>query len=125
VRVEIQDWNGHGYTISSRNPALVGEWFAEQAAHLMTADSRMQIRIQIWPQDADEAKLIGAQSLSSPMTQDGLLHLADCILTAAARAGELESAPATICDRGHPIRPDGTHVRLNDFSQHSQTAGAI
>lgn len=92
MRVEIQDWNGYGYTISSRNPALVGEWFAEHAAHLMTADSRMQIRIQIWPQDVEESKLIGAQHLASPMTQDGLLALADTILAAAARAGELEAA---------------------------------
>ena len=92
MRVEIQDWNGYGYTISSRNPALVGEWFAEHAQHLMTGDSRMQIRIQIWPQDADEAATIGAQTMTSPMTQDGLLEFADKILAAAARAGELESA---------------------------------
>ena len=122
MRVEIQDWNGYGYTISSRNPALVGQWFAEQAAHLMTADSRMQIHIQIWPQDAEEHEVLGQQALTAKMTQDGLLELADHILKASQRAGDMEAwRAAGICDLGHPIRPDGTHVSPADLGQHRPT----
>jgi len=94
VRVELYDWNAQAYVITSQNAALIGDWFAEQAGNLMTADSRLQVQIRIWPQSEAEAKTIGVQGLTEKLTQDGLLHLADVILKAAAKLADMESADA-------------------------------
>lgn len=93
MRVEIADWMGRPYTISSKNAKLIGDWFAEHAGRLMTADSRLAIQIRIWPDDEDEFKLIGRDQVIS-FTQDGLLHWAEKILEASKKLGELEEAAA-------------------------------
>jgi hypothetical protein len=93
MRVEIVDWVGQPYTITSRKPELIGKWFAEHAGNLMSADNRAAIRINIWPQDIEEMKLIGKDSVT-PFTQDGLLALAERILEASKKLGDLESAAA-------------------------------
>lgn len=90
MRVEIADWNGQPYVITSRNPELVGAWFAEHAAHLMTADARMEVRIRIWPQDHTEMDLIG-QPDQALLTQEGLLKLAEVILDASKKLADLEA----------------------------------
>jgi hypothetical protein len=98
MRVEIQDGDGQGYTITSGDPALVGQWFAEHSAHLMSADARYQARMQIWPSTAFEYEILSSprrlQALDSKFTQDSLLALAQHILDASARLGELEAAAA-------------------------------
>jgi hypothetical protein len=90
MRVEIQHWNAQSYSITSMNPALVGEWFGEWAPRLMTADCRYEVRIRIWPQTHEEMQTIG--SVDATFTQDGLLHLAERILEASKKLGEMESA---------------------------------
>ena len=96
MRVELVDWNGQPYTITSRDPELIGRWFAEWAPRLMSANTRMQTRIQIWPTDEDEFKALGAPAVHTYMlNQDSLLALAQMILDAAARLGELETAAAS------------------------------
>jgi hypothetical protein len=91
MRVEIYDWNCQAYTITSRDPKLIGEWFAEHAQSLMTADARAEIQIRIWPQDQQEHRLIGPDQVTR-FTQDGLLHLAQVILDASQKLAELESS---------------------------------
>jgi hypothetical protein len=95
MRIELQDCNGHGYQCTSSDPATIGRWFAEHAELLMSADARvMPYPLYIWPQDAREQEILSGparlQAIQARMTQDGLLELAQVILDAAARLGELE-----------------------------------
>ena len=90
MRVEIYDEVMRGHTIGSKNPRLIGEWFAEHAELIMSADARTMAQIRVWPEDDEEMSLIGRQ-LHARFTQDGLLVLAQVILDAAAKLGELEA----------------------------------
>lgn len=93
MRVELTDWNGYQRTITSNNPALIGDWFAEHAEHLVTGDSRLQVRIQFWPDSPEEMEVIGRNPVVL-LTQEGLLHFAEKILETSKKIGELESAAA-------------------------------
>jgi hypothetical protein len=95
VRVELTDCNGYPAMITSQNPKLIGDWFAEHAPGLMTADCRSQARIAIWPQSHEEMKTIGQQHTAVTFTQDGLLYLAGQILEAAQALGEIEAGDRT------------------------------
>jgi len=84
MRIEIYDPNMQSHTLGSKNPRLIGDWFAEHAARLMSADSRNLTQIRIWPEDEEEIKLIGNASwLAVRFSQDGLLYLAEKILDAS------------------------------------------
>lgn len=83
MRVEIWDNVGQMRMITSCQPRLIGDWFAEQASELMTADARMQdCRLNIWPQTREEIKTIG-EHREVRLDQDGLLQLAEKILEAS------------------------------------------
>jgi hypothetical protein len=92
MRVELTDWNMQQYSITSRNARTIGDWFAEHANNLMTGDNRLSIRIAIWPQSHEEMELIGGNRQEIQFTQDGLLHLAEIILGASKKLGDLEEA---------------------------------
>lgn len=97
MRIELQDCNGYSYRCDSRDPRIIGSWFAEHAEMLMTADSRMlPHRINIWPSDQREHQVLSGparlQVIEAKFTQDSLLELAQVILDASARLGEMEQA---------------------------------
>jgi hypothetical protein len=95
MRVEIDDDNRQRHQIDSFDPELIGRWFAEKAKLLMSADTRWgDCRMRIWPSTLDEAKTIGNPLNDVLFTQDGLLALADQILQASKKLGDLESARA-------------------------------
>jgi hypothetical protein len=85
VRVELWAWDGQTYGITSQRPDLIGEWFADTARQLMTADSRCEIRIRIWPQTKQEFEAVG-NTAEIPFTRPGLQALADRIATVAQLA---------------------------------------
>lgn len=96
MRVEIADANMQPHMIDSADPELIGRWFAEKALMLMSADCRMMpYRISIWPQTPREQEILSGpvrlQVIESKFTQDSLLVLAQSILDAAAKLGELEA----------------------------------
>lgn len=94
MRVQIIDWVGAPHVITSSDPKLIGQWFAEQAAALMMADCTMQhCRIEIWPQTHQEHDMLRSGKRDHyRFTQDDLLELAQVILNASAELGERESS---------------------------------
>jgi hypothetical protein len=101
VRVELWDGCGRTYIIETLDPGLVGRWFAEWAPRLVTADSRMETRIRLWPTDQAEMTQLGLNRQQEyRLDQDGLLLLAQEILDASKRAGELVESR-----RRNPVPP--------------------
>jgi len=97
VRVEIRDCNGQAYSITSADPRIIGDWFAEHAEMLMSANTTMMpYPMYIWPQTEREQKILSGpdrlQMIEVRLTQDGLLHLAGRILEASKMLGDLENA---------------------------------
>lgn len=97
MRIEIRDCLGQSYNCDSRDPCIIGAWFAEHAQLLMSADTRMMpYPLYIWPSDKREHDILSGpgrlQVIEAQLTQDGLLGLAQVILDAAARLGEMEQA---------------------------------
>lgn len=92
MRVELIDPAGYCRSITSSDPELVGRWFAEHAPKVMSADCRLETRIRIWPENEQDHELLRHAGKGYPFTQDALLELAQVILDAAARQGELEHA---------------------------------
>jgi len=92
MKVEIWDWNRQVWSITSTNPTTIGAWFAEMADRLISADARMQdCRIHVWPQTHEEHDMLRSGNRTEyRFTQDDLLALAQCILDASAKLGELE-----------------------------------
>ena len=93
MRIEIVDDMGCPYVVTSRNLKVVGAWFADTVTALMSADARFNhpLRMDIWPQDIDESRLIGEYH-SHTVTQDDLLSLAGSILQASQAMAEREAA---------------------------------
>lgn len=81
MRVEIYDQVMRNHTIGSKNPRLIGEWFAEHAALIMSADARDMAQIRIWPEDEEEMEMF-RNGHRNPLRfkQDDLLFLAEQIL---------------------------------------------
>jgi len=101
VRVEIHDCWAMTHTISSRDPELIGRWFAEHAAQLMTADARMNdCRLHIWPQDHAEMELIRSSHEEWQMDQDSLLALAGHILQVSKDLAGREEMTTAARERG-------------------------
>lgn len=93
MRVEIFDADSQAHVISSYDPRIIGDWFAEHARLLITSDTRMlPYKINIWPSTHEEFQAVGSMSLTVNFTQDGLLHLAEAILEASKKLGDIESA---------------------------------
>jgi hypothetical protein len=82
MRIELDDAFCMRHAIDSSNPELIGKWFHEKAALLMTADSRMQVmRIAIWPStEADYALLKDAHIPKTMHTADEMLEFVGGLL---------------------------------------------
>jgi hypothetical protein len=87
VRIEIYDSVMRSHVIGSKNARLIGDWFAEHAALLMSADSRELTQIRIWPEDDEEIRIVGGHARNLRFTQDDLLYLAEQILNASKALG--------------------------------------
>jgi hypothetical protein len=97
MRIELYDCNGQMYRCDSGDPRTIGAWFAEHAEMFMSADGRVQpYQISIWPQDKREMEMLSGpmrlKVIEAKLTQDSLLELAQVILNASARLGEMEAA---------------------------------
>ena len=97
MNIEIRDCNGQLFRCDSSDPLIIGAWFAEHAQMLMSADVRlMPYPLTIYPQTHREAEILSGpgrvEALEAKFTQEGLLELAQKILDASARLGELEAA---------------------------------
>lgn len=97
MRIELADANMYAHVIDSADAETIGRWFAEKAELLMSADVRMMpYRLTIWPQTPREQEILSGperlKAIEARFTQDSLLELAQRIIEAAARAGELEAA---------------------------------
>lgn len=97
MRIEIVDSGAQVHVIDSADAKTLGCWFSEKAEQLMSADSRdMPLRVCIWPSSPHEQRLLSGPDrlvrFEQRFNQDGLLELAQRILTAADRAGQLEAA---------------------------------
>jgi hypothetical protein len=95
MQITIQDCNGLMYRCDSTDPRIIGDWFAEHANLLMSADTRMMpYPLTIYPQTPRERAILSGpervQAIEAKFTQEGLLELAQKILDASARLGELE-----------------------------------
>jgi hypothetical protein len=95
MQIRIMDCNGMEHRCDSADPGIIGAWFAEHAELLMSADVRtMPYPMYIYPQTAREQQILSGperlKMIEARMTQDGLLELAQKILDASARLGELE-----------------------------------
>lgn len=91
MKVEIWDMVRRAHTITSRDPRIIGDWFAEKAAEIMSADSRMQeCRIVVWPETHEECQLVGMASEQLSFTQDNLLYLAQKILEVSQKLADQE-----------------------------------
>ena len=90
MRIEIYDPVGYCHTISSKNARTIGDWFAEHAAKVISADARMQSRMRIWPDDEDDLKILRERGRTFCFSQDDLLYLAEQILNASAEIGARE-----------------------------------
>lgn len=92
MRIELHDCNAQMYRVDSFDPRVIGDWFAEHAQLLMSANAAMMpYQISIWPSTHVEANSIGQISLEARWTQDGLLYLAEKILDASKHMGELQA----------------------------------
>lgn len=92
IRIDIQDPVGRTRSITSKNARIIGDWFAEHARELMSADVREYTQIRIWPESQDEFKLIGPDPMIR-FTQDGLLYLAEKILDASKQLADARPSP--------------------------------
>jgi hypothetical protein len=76
--------------IDSKSLPLIGEWFSEKAALLMSANTRVNhpMRIDIWPSTHDEVQLVGHAARSMKFTQDDILAFAGHLLAVSAELGK-------------------------------------
>lgn len=97
MQIRLQDCNGQEYRCDSLDPQIIGAWFAERAELLMSANSTMMpYPLYIYPQTQREIDILSGfdriRAIEARFTQDGLLELAQKILDASARLGELEAS---------------------------------
>ena len=96
MMVSIRDCNGQEHRCDSSDPKIIGAWFAEHAELFMSANSAiMPYPMYIWPQTKRELEILSGPArlkvIEAKLDQDGLLELAQKILDASARLGELEN----------------------------------
>lgn len=90
MRIELSDWNGQWYSITSSNMQTIGAWFAEHAQKLLTADAALigATRIMIYPSTQDEAMLTPHGAMEYAFTYEGLEQLATQFMDVARKLEE-------------------------------------
>lgn len=90
MRVDIYDDMGYTHRIDSRDLKLIGQWFSEKSALLMSADTRINhpVRMDIWPEYPEEVQLVGGNQRTLRFTQDDVLEFAGHLLSVSSELGE-------------------------------------
>jgi hypothetical protein len=93
MRVEIVDGMCYRHSIDSRSLPLIGQWFAEKAALLMSANTRVNhpARIDIWPEYSEEVQLVGNTQRTMMFTQDDILAFTEHLLNVSTELGKRET----------------------------------
>jgi hypothetical protein len=93
MRIELHTDDAYVFQIDSWDLDLIGQWFAEHAKILMSANARMgDCRMRIWPSTYDESKLIPEYHREVHLTQDDLLDFAGHILAVSQKIAERDVA---------------------------------
>lgn len=102
MKIELEDWLGQLRVIWTQDPALAGQWLAEQARDLMSGDARLpRCQLRIWPTSDAERAAIGRHDFQ--ITQENLLELASGTLEASQAIADREEAE--LAEREKARRP--------------------
>jgi hypothetical protein len=79
MRIEIADQNCIAHTITTEDPRIAGDWFAEICRKIMSVNSRFSdCRLSVWPSTHEEMDKIGEHQFV--IDYDSLSHFAGKIL---------------------------------------------